>query len=65
MAWGLDVKHPRYLALYIKRTPDLSVKSAPYTREITVIEILIQYGWYLFSKRLLVPVHHDYLITYY
>ena len=23
VAWGLDVKHPRFLALCIRRTPDL------------------------------------------
>ena len=44
VAWALDVKHPRFLALYKRRTPVLSVKicvkSASYTRENTVSAVL-------------------------
>ena len=39
MAWGLNVKQPRFLALCIRRTPSgkICVKSVSYTCEITVM----------------------------
>ena len=40
MALGLDVKHPRYLALCIRRTPDLSVKTCVNKRNVSGIKSL-------------------------